>query len=392
MRLHRVFGISCAALLIAALVFPFTSFGGEDGQTQKYEPKTASYRDIQLLANALSVVQSVSRKDVDKRVFLYSALDGMTKALDRYSYFIPPGMAGIFMNSIRDRYIGIGVDIARTDDGNIEIVSTVPDGPASKAGLRPKDIIVNIDGKQVAKTKFIEALKLLSGIGFSVGSKVRLSVYRKNNDNLLDFTVTRDFIELKTIEWRILDSHYGYVRLTGFYKNTVTNFKKAVDEMEAKDPALKGLLIDLRNNPGGDAESSFGLSRMFLNPGTIVSFESNFPGLNVKITANGEPTYRWPVVIIVNEGSASASELFSGAMQCNNRAKLIGRRTYGKNAVQSFLPISDDAGLYLTIGHFFLPGDVSIEGKGLIPDLPVDQNIGEEELLGKAIQLIKKCE
>ncbi|OPY75892.1 MAG: putative CtpA-like serine protease [Syntrophorhabdus sp. PtaU1.Bin058] len=392
MRPYRLLNISCVVLLIAALVFPFTSFGGADSQIPKYEPKTASYRDIQLLANALSMVQMASREDVDKRAFLYSALDGMAKALDRYSYFVPPGMAGVFMNSMRDRYIGIGIDIARTDDGNIEVVSTVPGGPASKAGLRPKDIIVSIDGKQITKMKFIEALKLLSDIGFSVGSKVRLSVRHKDTDNLLDFTVTRDFIQLKTIEWRILDSHYGYVRLTGFYKDTVTDFKKAIYEMEAKAPALKGLLIDLRNNPGGDAESSFELSRMFLNPGTIVSFESNFPGYNVKIAANGEPTYKRPVVIIVNEGSASASELFSGAMQFNNRAKLIGRRTYGKNAVQNFVPISDDAGLYLTIGHFFLPGGVSIEGKGLIPDLPIDQNTGEEELLSKAIQLIKKCE
>ncbi len=369
---------------------PLASFGGQDSEPPKYDQKAASYRDIQLLAHALSIVQFAARSDVDKKSVLYSALDGMARALDRYSYFVPPEVVAIFMQEMSDRRIGIGVHIARTSDGNIEVVSTEADSPSFKGGIKPRDVILAIDGKQIKNMTFIEAIKLIEGVSHSAGSSVKLSVLRKGISGPIEFVLVREFLQLKTVEWKVLDQCFGYVRVKEFRKNTVPDFKKAIQQMEKNCPMLNGLIIDLRNNPGGDAQASVELARMFLDSGMIASFESNFPGYNVKFKADNVSAYDRPVVILVDEGSASASELFSGALQLNKRARLVGRRTYGKNTCQTFVPISDDAGLYLTIGRFFLPDGSTVEGVGLVPDVLTDENTKEQELLGKAIQLLRR--
>ena len=292
------------------------------------------------------------------------------------------------MQSMKTRFVGLGIHVARTDDGNIEIISVEPGGPAFKGGLRPKDVIVGIDDKPVRDMRFIEAMKMVSGVSFSAGSKVKLSIRRQGAGSSVDITLTREFIEVKKVEWKLFGAGYGYVKLTGFYKNSTADFKAALTEMETKG-SLKGLIIDLRNNPGGDSESCVALAKLFVDSGTITSLESNFPAYNVKIRGDNGSIYKMPVVIIVDEGSASASELFSGALRFNGRAKLIGRKTHGKGTMQTFMPASDDAGLYVTIGRFYMPDGTSIEGKGLVPDVTVAQGLKDEELLNRAVQLIK---
>ena len=313
----------------------------------------------------------------------------MARAVDRYSFFVPPEMVGLFIKGMSDTYVGIGIQIDRTAEGDIEVISTTPDGPAFKAGLRPKDLVVAVDGKQTKNMPFIEVLKFISDIGHSAGSKVELSVTRKEAGNL-EFPLTRELLQRKTVEWRIVDQCFGYVRVTQFGKNTVPDFKKAIHDMEQNNFTSRGLIVDLRNNPGGDGQAAIELARLFLDSGTVASMESNFPGYNLKFNAEKGSLYDRPVAILVDEGSASASELFAGALQRNGRAKLVGRRTYGKNACQAFWPISDDAGFYLTIGRFFLPDGSTIEGKGLLPDVVVERNTGEEEVLCKAIRLLKR--
>jgi carboxyl-terminal processing protease len=195
---------------------------------------------------------------------------------------------------------------------------------------------------------------------------------------------------LKTVESKVIDQNVGYIRVTKFHKNTVPDVEKAIQDMKKNSPTLKGLVIDLRNNPGGDVQASVELAKVFLDSGIIASFEGNFPGYNVKFRADKGSSYDGPVVILVDEGSASASELFSGALQVNKRARLVGKKTYGKTACQTFVPISDEAGLYLTVGRFFLPDGSTIEGTGLVPDVIINDNMKEEEVLGRAIQLLKR--
>ncbi len=379
----------CLILLCLVLALPSVCFAEESEPPLRYDRKTASYKAIQMMAQALSLVQFAAKGDTDEKVLLYSALDGMARALDRYSYFVPPEMVGIFMNRMKDKRIAVGVQIARTDDGNIEIVATVPDGPAFKAGIKPKDVITAIDGQQVKNMKFISALKLLVDVNHSAGTVVNLSVMRKDVPGLLEFTVTRELLQFEKVESRPF-GQYGYVRITSFNGSTVAECKEAIEELEKQNPGLKGLIIDLRNNPGGTVQAAVGLTRLFLDSGVIASFESNFPQQNVKFKAEKGETYKGPVVILVDEGSASASELFSGALRANGRAILVGRKTHGKNSCQTFVPVSDDAGFLLTIGHFLLPDGSTIGGSGITPDVLVSTDVKDEGLLKRAVQAMEQ--
>ncbi|MBI4686379.1 MAG: S41 family peptidase [Nitrospirae bacterium] len=376
--------IACILLLTLCLA----SYAFADEKTVKYDPPTASYNDIQLLGNALSILQFVSMDDKEKKRFVYAALEGMTEALDRYSFFVPPEMIGSFIENGKDKYVGIGIQVARTDNNNIEIISVESDGPAFKAGIKPKDIIIDIDGRPVSKMRFIEAMRLLRAPGFSAGSKVALTILR-DKDNRMDFVLAREFIKPKIIEWKAFEGNYGYIKIALFNKGTVSDFKKSIQEMEAKNGPLSGLIIDLRNNPGGDLDSCVEFSRLFIGSGVITSLDSNYPHYKVKFKADKEQTYKWPLVIIVDEGSASASELFAGALQFHKRAKVIGRKTFGKGTFQTLLPISDSTGLYITLGKYFMPDGRSVEGIGLTPDIIVESETEEEVVMDRAIQVLK---
>ncbi len=354
-----------------------------------YRQPVASYKDIQSLANALSILQFVSMGDRDAKRFLYSALSAMTEALDRYSFFVPPELIGIFSQALKDKYVGTGMCIAKTKSGNIEVISTEPDGPASKAGIKPKDVITTIDGKQVSEMSFLESLKLMIGPEFSSGSKAKLSIRREGNEEPLNFVLTREFIKPQMIEWRIPEKGYGYVRLKGFNRSTIKDFKKGIEETETKGGVLKGLIIDLRNNPGGDIEASIELSRLFIESGVIASFESNYQEYKGKFKADGGWIYRWPIVVAVDEGSASTSELFSGTLKFHKRAWIIGRRTFGKGTFQTLVPLIDDMGLYITLGRFYLPDGSSVEGSGVMPDVILDQNGDDEVVIKKALEILK---
>lgn len=355
----------------------------------KYDQKTVSYKDIQLFAKALSILQSVSMNKQNSTTFVYAAMQAMAEALDRYSFFVPPALMGSFIEGSKDKYAGIGIHIAKTEDGNLEILSTVPTGPAFKAGIKPKDKIISIDGTPVNKMPLIEAIKLLRNPGLSAGSIVTLSILRNGNARPIDFVLVREFIKPQVLEWKILDRGYGYTRITLFNKSTVPDFQEAIQTLETEGGSLKGLVIDLRNNPGGEMEAATELSRLFIGSGAIASLDSNFPEYKVKFTANRERFYEWPVVIIVDEGSASAAELFSGALQFNKRAQLIGRRTYGKGTFQSLITLSSDTALYITLGKFYMPDGSSLEGSGLRPDVMVDQDVNEEVMINRALQMVK---
>jgi carboxyl-terminal processing protease len=392
LTLVHIVGKVSLSLLVSwiLLCVPAVSFGEKTDEPSRYVPGPASYKDVQLLAHALSVVQTSVKSDAGRKSILYSALDGMAKAVDKYSYFVPSEMVGLFMREMSGARVGIGVHVARTVDGDIEVISADPEGPAYKTGVRPRDVLVAIDGKKTRDMSFVEGLKLLSNAGDAVGSRVGLSVNRKGTQNTVEFLVVRELLRTETVKWKALRGSFGYIRVTEFRKNTASDFRKAIQALKQSDSASNGLIVDLRNNPGGDLQGSVELSRSFLDSGMVASLENNFAPHSLEFRADKGAIYDRPVAVLVDEGSASASELFSGALQCNGRAILVGRKTYGKNSVQTFVPISSDAGFYMTVGRFSLPDGRSIDGRGLTPDVVVDKNIGEEELLGKAVQLLRQ--
>jgi carboxyl-terminal processing protease len=375
--------------LFFIVFFSLCSLAAAGENPISHEQKTASYKDIQLLGNALSVLQFLSMDNKDSKVFVYSALEAMAGALDRYSFFVPPDLIGIFSESLKDRYIGIGIHIAKNGNGTIEVISTEPDGPAYKAGIKPHDIIISVDGKPVNKMPLVDSLKLIAGPGFSAGSTLVLAVLRDGSLQPIDFLLTRGFIRAQTVDWKISAKNYGYIKLSRFGKGTILDFMQALKDMESREGVLKGLIIDLRNNPGGDMDSCIELLRLFLGSGNITSLDSNYPQYKVTFKANKEQVYSWPLVIIVDEGSASASELFSGALQLHKRATIIGRKTFGKGSFQSIVPLSEGGGLYVTLGKFYLPDGKSIEGIGVAPDIFLDKDTDNNIVIQKALEILK---
>lgn len=372
---------------LVIILLPIPSLGNDE--KTKHVPPIASYKDIQLIGNALSILQFISMDSKNSKKFVYSALEAMAEALDRYSFFVPPELIDIFFESRKDNHVGIGILIAKTENGNLEIIAVDPNSPAFKAGMKPKDVIITIDGKATNKMRLVDALRLVSNPSLSIGSKATLTILRKDNKTPRDFVITRELIKPQTIEGEIIEKNYGFIKLKKFTKSTLPNIKKTITDMELKAGTLKGLIIDLRNNPGGEIDSSVELSKLFIESGVIASLDSNLPSSKVIFKADKENTYKWSLVIIVDEGSASASELFSGALQYHKRAKIIGKKTFGKGTFQSFIPISDESGLYITLGKFYMPDGSSVEGKGLTPDVIIEKDTNEANTIKKALEILK---
>lgn len=374
--------------LLSFMLFLFISTSLAEEKPYLYEPKIVSYKDIQLLGNALSILQFVSTDNKDSKRFVYSALESMAEALDRYSFFVPPELVDIFVEGVKDKYVGIGINVAKTEGNNIEILSVEPEGPAFRAGIKPKDIIISIDKKPVNKMPLTAAMKLIRNPSFSAGSRITLMILR-NNEDPKEYVLTREIIKQQTIEAKILSKGYVYIRVKRFNKSTAQDFKKIIQDIEIQNGALEGLIIDLRNNPGGDIQSSIDLARVFINSGIVATLDSYLPESKVTFKAEGEQVYKWPVVIIVNEGSASASELFSGSMQFHKRGIIVGKKTFGKGTFQSFVPLSDDMGLYITLGKYYLPDGSSVENSGLTPDIIIDRDAEEETIINTALKAMR---
>jgi carboxyl-terminal processing protease len=376
------------ASLLAIVVLIASPATAED-QPIVTDRSKVEYKDIQQLANALSVLNFLSMDNRDSKVFVYSALEAMTGTLDRYSFFVPPDLVGLFTQSLKDRYIGIGVYVAKSGNGAIEILSTEPDSPAANAGIKPKDVIVSIDGQPVSKMPFTVALNEISGLEFPEGSTIELSILRGGSPEPGSYVLTRAFIKPSTITWKVLEKGYGYVRISRFKSQALADFRQSVNDIMGQNGNLKGLIIDLRNNHGGDMDACIEILRLFLASCDITVLDSNVPKFRVKFKANNEKIYSWPLTVLVDEGSASASELFAGVLQFHGRATIIGGRTFGKGSFQSLIPIAEGGGLYVTLGKFHLPDGKSIEGIGVTPDVFVGKDATEELLIQKALDVLK---
>jgi len=379
----------CILLVIADLLFTATT-PFADEPVDKHRNVIASYQDIQMFANTLTILQRLSGENSEQKKYLYAALQSMTEALDRYSYFVPPDMIGLFHEEHKNKYVGIGLHIARSSDGkNIEIIFVESDSPAKRAGLEPRDLITAIDGKPVREMRLLDAVKIMMSPGLSEGSKTTFSVLKMGHNNPIDVSLTRAIIKPAVISWNIPEKEYGYVKVAEFNKSTVSDFKKAIDDMGSQAEKLKGVIIDLRNNPGGEIEASVELARLFINEGIITSLTNRLDDVNTVYKATGTRLYNWPLVVIVDKGTASAAELFAGALQIHKRARLVGQKTFGKGVFQSLVPLSSEAGLYITLGPYYLPDGSSVEGIGITPDVPLSQGIPENVIMRKTLSILK---
>ncbi|MFZ8018913.1 S41 family peptidase [Fusobacterium watanabei] len=304
---------------------------------------------------------------VTKKSLMQGALRGMMESLDdpHSVYFTKEEMRS-FQEDIKGKYVGVGMVIQKKVGEPLTVVSPIEDGPAYKVGIKPKDKVIEIDGESTYNLTSEEASKRLKG---KANTTVKVKVFREVNKMTKIFELKRETIELKYVKSKILDGGIGYLRLTQFGDNVYPDMKKALEDLQTK--GMKGLILDLRSNPGGELGQSIKIASMFIENGKIVSTRQK-KGEESVYTREGKYFGNFPMVVLINGGSASASEIVSGALKDHKRATLIGEKTFGKGSVQTLLPLPDGDGIKITIAKYYTPNGISIDGTGIEPDKKVE--------------------
>tara|TARA_B100000941_G_scaffold205686_1_gene150038 strand:- start:240 stop:1376 length:1137 start_codon:yes stop_codon:yes gene_type:complete len=340
--------------------------------------KNDLFDKIDLFGEVLENIKKDYVDDVDQAEIMDSAINGVLQSLDPYSAYMSPELFKEMQTDTRGEFGGLGIEIGM-ESGVVKVISPIDDTPAAKAGIKAGDYIVKIGKEQVQGKSLLEAVKLMRG---PVGTSIELTVRRKNVKKPLEFTIERKIIEIQSVSASIIgkEKNLGYIRLKSFNENSDKQFLKSVKEFEKK-PKIKGYVLDLRNNPGGLLQQAINITDFFLEDGEIVSTKGRKISETRKFFARkGDEIKGKPIVVLINNGSASASEIFAGALKDHKRAIILGENSYGKGSVQSIIPLRNGGGMRLTISKYYLPSGKSISEVGVTPDILVEEE-GEDFLI-----------
>ena len=325
------------------------------------------YKKIDLFGEVLEKINREYVDEVDQSKIMDSAINGLLQSLDPYSAYMSPESFDSMQTETSGKFGGLGIEVGM-EAGVIKVISPLDDTPASKVGLKAGDYIVKINDTQVQGKSLMEAVDLMRG---PVGSSIKITVRRKGNKKALIFNVTREIIEIQSVKFKLLDNNVGYIRLTSFNENSSRQIKDKI-EIFNKNKDLKGFVLDLRNNPGGLLSQAIKISDFFLENGEIVSTKSRQVSENRKWFAKkGDLTNGKTLIVLINYGSASASEIVAGALKDHKRAIILGENSYGKGSVQSIIPLKNRGTIRLTISKYYLPSGKSISKIGVTPDIEV---------------------
>ena len=334
--------------------------------------KNELYEKIDLFGEVLENIKKEYVDEVDQSEMMESAINGVLQSLDPYSAYMSPQIFKEMQTDTRGEFGGLGIEIGM-EAGVVKVISPIDDTPAAKAGIKAGDYIVKIGKEQVQGKSLLEAVKLMRG---PVGTSINLTVRRKNVKKPLEFKIVRKIIEVQSVSSETLgkNKNLGYIRLKSFNENSDKQFLKTVKKFE-KDMKIKGYLLDLRNNPGGLLNQAINITDFFLNDGEIVSTKGRKISETRKFFARrGDEIDGKPIVVLINNGSASASEIFAGALKDHKRAIILGENSYGKGSVQSIIPLKNGGGMRLTISKYYLPSGKSISEVGVTPDIYVEED------------------
>jgi carboxyl-terminal processing protease len=368
-------GAAAGAALTLVAVQPRIMFAG---MSAKAAASTDTYRNLNLFGDVFERVRSdyVERPDDSKLV--ETAINGMLAGLDPHSSFMDSKSFRDMQVQTRGEFGGLGIEVTM-EDGLVKVVSPIDETPAAKAGIQANDIITHLDDEAVQGLTLNQAVEKMRG---PVNTKIKLRVMRKGQDKPVEISITRDIIRVRAVRSNQQGDDVAYIKLTQFNEQTTDGLKKAIADLTAQIPAdkLKGYIIDLRNNPGGLLDQAISVSDVFLERGEIVSTR----GRNVEETQRfnaraGDLTKGKPIIVLVNGGSASASEIVAGALQDHKRATVLGTRSFGKGSVQTIIPLGAGNGaLRLTTARYYTPSGKSIQAKGIVPDIEVLQDVPDE--------------
>jgi len=327
------------------------------------------YEKIDLLGEVLEKVQDEYVDEIDQAEVMDSAINGILQSLDPYSAYMNPTIFEEMETETRGEFGGLGIEVSM-EGGVVKVISPIDDTPAARVGVKAGDYIVRINGEQVQGKTLMEAVNLMRG---PVGSPIEITIRRKGLKKAKIFTITREIIEIKSVISKLIDNEIGYLRLRAFNENSSNQLKGEISKLE-KNNKLVGYILDLRNNPGGLLSQAVRISDFFLDDGEIVSTRGRKSRENRKFFAKkGDRIKGKPLIVLINNGSASAAEIVAGALQDQKRAVLLGEATYGKGSVQSIIPLRNKGAIRLTISKYYLPSGKSISEVGVTPDIRVEE-------------------
>ena len=344
--------------------------------------------ELQQLANVFGMVKTDYVEPVDEKKLISDAITGMVASLDPHSAYFDKKSFKEFREGTSGRFVGVGIEISQ-EDGLVKVVSPIEGSPADRAGLKPNDLITRIDETAVKGLSLNDAVKKMRG---EPKSKVVLTIFRKDESRTFPVTIVREEIRTQSVRSKVIEPGYAWVRLSQFQERTVEDFATKVEAIYKQEPNLKGMVLDLRNDPGGLLDAAVAISAAFL-PENVVVVSTNGQLAESKFVykaapefylrrAGNDPLKRLPaalktvpLVVLVNEGSASASEIVAGALQDHKRATIMGNQTFGKGSVQTVRPLGPDTGIKLTTARYYTPSGKSIQAKGIIPDVMIDETL-----------------
>ena len=331
------------------------------------------YKKIDVFGEVLEKINKEYVDEIDQSKSMDSAINGLLQSLDPYSSYMSPENYNLMQTETSGKFGGLGIEVGM-EAGVVKVISPIDDTPASRAGLKPGDYIVKIDNVQVQGKSLTEAVDLMRG---PVGSEIELAIRRKGEKKTLTFFIVREIIEVQSVKSDLLDNNIGYIRLTSFNENSSDQIKEKIKKLE-KNKNVKSYILDLRNNPGGLLSQAIKISDFFLNNGEIVSTKSRKSSENRKWFAkDGDLTNGKALIVLINYGSASASEIVAGALKDHKRAIILGENSYGKGSVQSIIPLKNKGAVRLTIAKYYLPSGKSISEVGVLPDIEIDEDSDE---------------
>ena len=348
------------------------------------------YKKIDLFGEVLDKIKKEYVDEVDQSEMIDSAINGALQYLDPYSAYMNPELFKSIETDTKGEFGGLGIEVGM-EAGVVKVISPIDDTPASRAGIKAGDYIVKINDKQVQGNSLMEAVKMMRG---PVGSKIKLTIRRKGEKKALEKIIKREIIQVQSVESKIFKKKVAYLRLKSFNINSSKQLVKKINNFEKEDNPT-GYILDLRNNPGGLLTSAIKVTDFFLDDGEIVSTKGRRALENRRFFASkGDKINGKPVIVLINNGSASASEIVAGALKDHKRAIILGENTYGKGSVQSVIPLSDGGGIRLTVSKYYLPSGESISEVGVAPDIFVEEsdsfeaNTDEDNQLNYAIKLL----
>jgi len=330
------------------------------------QPDPVDLDEVRNFSRVYQVVRQAYVEPVSNKTLMQAAIDGMLANLDPHSEYLDKDGLAELNEDTTGQYSGLGIEVLQVD-GTLRIVSPIDDTPAARAGIKPGDTIVKIDGKLVDAENIDDMFKLLRG---EPGSKITLTILHEKSDKPIDLPLVREKISVTSVKVRELEPGYAYIRISQFQDDTASDLQKKLAELIKKNGAPKGAILDLRSNPGGLLTAAVGVADDLLASGTIVTTRGRLPDSNMSFTAHGPDQLAGaPIVLLVDNGTASAAEIVSGALKDNHRALIVGRRTFGKGVVQTVIPLDAEHAVKITTARYYTPSGTSIQAEGIKPDI-----------------------